>query len=625
MAYASGTCGDNVTWELSDDGVLTLSGSGATYGYIDTLEKPWSEPYVKAIVVGNGITEIGEAIFRNCHALTSVSLPSSLTKIGASAFSGCDSLTSLSVPSGVQYIGDSAFWGCGFTNFVWPASIPNILHSTFYYCESLTAVTIPSGVKTIGVNAFQKCSMLSSVILPNTLEAIDSGAFKDCAITSIVIPASVTFCHRSAFDCSVFTGFVVENGNTSYSAVEGVLFNADKTELLRYPIAKTASSYTVPDGVITIGAYSFEGVLYLLKVIFADTVKEVDACAFDGVQLTEVTLSQSLEVISRSAFEDTQIRVIALPESLITIDASAFAGTAITSVTIPQNVESLSTNAFPVKTMVSYTVDAENKHYSSQDGVLFNADMTELRIYPACKTGEEYTVPDGVTTITATAFSYVSYLQKVILPKSVATISGSAFGGTSSGHIVTLELYGKTPPAVISSALAVLTSIIVPYGTGDKYKAAEGWKDYAAIIVEAENKKFPLRQFILGLLSELTAGSAKEPIAYLYNGVRLPKLPEWDRGVYPYAVIVVLSNGTYRLLCTAEQVTHVYSEFILISNTTANYTFISYDLVDGEWEQVNKGAMVPAIWTNHNLYYHETEEEAGELYMAASEPIPVYE
>ena len=85
-AEKSGTCGPNLKWHLTDDGVLTITGKGEMYDYSYT---PWSYDDLTRVIIGNGVTTIGEAAFRSCSHLTSVNIPNSVTTIGGWAFSSC--------------------------------------------------------------------------------------------------------------------------------------------------------------------------------------------------------------------------------------------------------------------------------------------------------------------------------------------------------------------------------------------------------------------------------------------------------------------------------------------------------------------------------------------------------
>ena len=108
-AEKSGSCGPNLKWLLTDDGVLTISGKGEMDDY---RFSPWRDSGVKRIIIGNRVTTIGGYAFSGCRSLTSVTIPNSVTTIGSEAFSDCHSLTSVNIPNSVTTIGGSAFCNC---------------------------------------------------------------------------------------------------------------------------------------------------------------------------------------------------------------------------------------------------------------------------------------------------------------------------------------------------------------------------------------------------------------------------------------------------------------------------------------------------------------------------------
>lgn len=88
-AEKSGTCGPNLKWHLTDDGVLTISGKGEMYYYSYSNSAPWRYSGVKRIIIGDSVTTIGSWAFSGCSSLTSVTIPNSVTTIGNSAFYHC--------------------------------------------------------------------------------------------------------------------------------------------------------------------------------------------------------------------------------------------------------------------------------------------------------------------------------------------------------------------------------------------------------------------------------------------------------------------------------------------------------------------------------------------------------
>lgn len=88
-AESSGTCGANLKWDLTDDGVLTISGEGEMTDYSFLNRSPWYDQNIKRIIIDDSVTTIGNYAFSDCSSLTSVTIPNSVTTIGYHAFSGC--------------------------------------------------------------------------------------------------------------------------------------------------------------------------------------------------------------------------------------------------------------------------------------------------------------------------------------------------------------------------------------------------------------------------------------------------------------------------------------------------------------------------------------------------------
>ena len=140
-----------------------------------------------------------------------------------------------------------------------------------------------------------------------------------------------------------------------------------------------------------------------------------------------------------------------------------------------------------------------------------------------------------------------------------------------------------------------------------------------------------LTGYMLGLAGKpLPIIGSGEPIAYLYNGVQLPKLPEWDKEKYPYAYISLsqIDIGIYELILTDSEKTVDNDGTIALSRAKGD-VFTEYYCINGEWVLQDYSAIfATATWCSADLYYHNYSwmgELAGKLYLKASEPVPVYE
>ena len=187
----SGKCGDNLTWNLSGDGTLTISGTGKMDTYHSVFyPQIFSERRdIRSVKINNGVTSISDSAFRDCTAITSISIPNSVTTIGYGAFYGCTSLTSVNLPTSANTIGDNLFSGCtSLKSINIPGNIPTVTWYMFENCTALRSVNIANGVKEIYLRAFEGCKRLESINIPESVTSINYAAFNDCtSLKSITI------------------------------------------------------------------------------------------------------------------------------------------------------------------------------------------------------------------------------------------------------------------------------------------------------------------------------------------------------------------------------------------------------------------------------------------------------
>ncbi len=225
------------------------------------------------IVIPDNVTAIGERAFDNCDSLTSVEISNSVTSIGDYAFVDCNSLTSFEIGDSVTSLGDYAFRGC------WRlTSITVDINNTAY--KSIDGNLYSKDGKTLIQYAIGKTA--TSFTIPDSVTSIGSDAFRGCdSLTSVVIGDSVTSIGNGAFAyCDSLTSITVDINNTAYKSIDGNLYSKDGKTLIQYAIGKTATSFTIPDSVISIGEGAFQNCYSLTSVVIGDSVISIGMGAF---------------------------------------------------------------------------------------------------------------------------------------------------------------------------------------------------------------------------------------------------------------------------------------------------------------------------------------------------------
>ena len=388
----SGTCGETATWELSDEGVLTISGSGAISD-TGAHDMPWKDLRndITSIVIDEGITRIGNWVFHSCTEAISVSLPSTLKEIGEQSFLSCSKITQVMLPSGLKSIGGGAF----------------------YYCYSLTSLTIPGGVENF-TDAFG-FSGLRTLVLEEGIDSVDDYAFCGCYdLKNVTLPSTVKRIGKYAF--------------SNCSSLANLDIPADVTELGEAALSYTAlSEFEFPEGVNSVEPYVLSGT-DITSIVIPDRFTEIGDYAFSNCkQLKNITLSKNLTDIGTRAFAYTALTQVDLPDGLETLGDSAFYDcNELTSVTMTDSVQVMEKGVFS---------DCDNLR-----SVVLSDYITEIghQTFSLCKKLESVNIPASLKTIGNDAFQYCESLRSVTLPEGVERIGSLAFRGCGALEAVVL-------------------------------------------------------------------------------------------------------------------------------------------------------------------------------------------
>lgn len=339
---------------ITNNGTITITSYTGSNGIVSV---PGSTNGLTVTSIGNGAFSTGYTY----TGLTNVTIPNSITNIGATAFAFCTSLTNITLGSGVISLGDYAFAYSGLKNLTLPGSLTGI-GAYALSGGSLVTITIPGSVTNIGIKAFDACASLTNItvnaadgyysslsgvlfnknqttliqypsgnttanyLVPSTVTNLGVDAFSQCLLAGVTLSNSVVSIGDNAFyGCNRLTNFTVSAQNTSYSSLNGVLFDKHQTTLIQYPLGNAATTYAVPGSVYSIASYAFAG-CRLVSVIIPYGVGIIGTNAFnDSSSLASVKLGGSITSIQDGAFQScTSLTNLVVPGSVASIGNYAF-------------------------------------------------------------------------------------------------------------------------------------------------------------------------------------------------------------------------------------------------------------------------------------------------------------
>ena len=300
---ASGNCGandDKLTWTLTSNGTLTISGEGEMKDYADgEWEDRKSE--IKKIVIESGVTEIGCSAFTDCTSLTDVVIPDSVTCIDNSAFLRCTNLNEISLPDSVIRLGSGVFEDCTNLKSVrLPQNLTSIPYRFFFGCSRLKSISLPDSVTQIGEAAFGFCDLqeqvVQEIVSSDNITFIGSRAFEgNKNIYTVHIGKNVEYIQTETFnymstpsfhDCTNLTSITVSPENQTYTSINGLLCSKDGRSLLYVPVG-ISGRLDVPAGIETIGGEAMHYAFSIKIVHIPKSVKKIGSDAFP-IECTDV-------------------------------------------------------------------------------------------------------------------------------------------------------------------------------------------------------------------------------------------------------------------------------------------------------------------------------------------------
>lgn len=299
-AISKGNCGAdgaNLTYVITGDGALIITGSGDMADYTCSFNS------------NTGKYESNAPWAKRLNYVKTVEINGNVTSIGAHAFVGCDMLIDLLLPDSVLRIGDGAFMDCdGLSRVHLNPTVSDIGNGVFACCDNLMEINMPDGTAYASFNGDLYTADYTVLVQyatgkpeyaftpPETVTSINPLAFYGSRqIAEINIPQSVCSIGERAFDnCVALMTFTVSAYNDTYRSIDGNLYTKDGKKLISYTMGNTAEVFTVPNGVEAIGAYAFADCNNLLSVELPNTVRVIAPYAFYSCDnLVAVTVSDT--------------------------------------------------------------------------------------------------------------------------------------------------------------------------------------------------------------------------------------------------------------------------------------------------------------------------------------------
>lgn len=476
VTYTVTSIGENA-FKWSDATYVALPPSIESIGY-----GAFNSAAITSIVLPEGLKTIGDYAFSSSK-LTSLQCPSTLESIGYSAFFTCTSLTSVTLNEGLKTIGVSAFYKDPITEIEIPSTVTELSNKVFLMCPKLKTVKLHDGITSLGDGVFHSCTSLVNVNIPASIKSIGDECFLNTAITEVKLPASLETLGTGVFAASKVGKIELDNANTNFTLVDGVLYDSAKRLLYQAPMTGMPEVVVDPS-CIGINGGAFWG-SETAKVVLPEGMLAIDAYAFCQSSLAEINLPAGMTYIGEQAFAATKLTSVTFPENMTLVQDGVLAGcTDLTSVVIPSAVTLIYNHAFHNDTKLASvtclgsTAPEIDDVYDEYDSPFFNVPSTAklyipkgtLASYKAAGWSTYFVIEESAQG--SVGFASITPADGAVLGKSAAMKVEITF---NSGVTIV-----ENAPAVYLRKGSEISGAVIE--AEDSWKATKGGDDKTVIV-----------------------------------------------------------------------------------------------------------------------------------------------
>ena len=440
----------------------------------------------RIINIPDSVTQLGYDCFKDNTTLEQVNIPSSVTRLDGRVFYNCSSLKSIVVPDSVEFIDTYTFYGCtSLEEMTLPFIGKSNTYTHRYLCTIFgvsssyegNATYVPASLKKVTIGkactllegyAFYKCQTLEEVVIGENVTSIGNSCFGGTkAIKVINIPKNVQSISSTAFYAYnsplPLEEINVDPENAYYSSEDGVLYNKDKTTLVRYPCSKEDKLVAIPDTVTEIGENAFQYCQNIESITMNDNVTTLGMLAFYAlINLKSITLSNSIKVLPmRCLCACKKLSSLTLPTQLEEIGNWALDQCdALKTIIMPATVNKIGEGAF-YNTLTSLVFEGSVKSIQFEDN--WNKYINNYRIISVANNAKPYGIMVNNETYNGAALEGFAQWDQKSLQFRVY-VEGLQVGDTFTFYDDVAE--------------EAFNMNIDPYSCGGSSDTSEDWKGY---------------------------------------------------------------------------------------------------------------------------------------------------